>query len=178
MDVLICLGLLPAIGVLTTLGALLLAIPTKGRVIFTQKRLGLSGKEFSIYKLRTLKPGANHDTAGMSRNSDDFVPFGRWIRRWRIDELPQVLNILAGEMSWIGPRPERPHIAAECVQKDVRFADRLQVRPGITGWAQVHLPNATPVENLEKLPYDLEYVQRANFALDLQIIGKTLTAIL
>lgn len=178
MDLLICVVLLPAISFFVVVGVLLLAVPTKGRVFFTQKRLGLAGKEFTIYKLRTLKSGANHDTAGMSRGSNDFLAFGRWIRRWRIDELPQVLNILMGEMSWIGPRPERPHIADHCVQENARFADRLHVRPGITGWAQVHLPNATPVENLEKLPYDLEYVEGATLAMDLKIIGKTLTAIL
>jgi lipopolysaccharide/colanic/teichoic acid biosynthesis glycosyltransferase len=178
MDVLVSLILLPILLPLIGIGAVLLVIPTRGKVLFTQRRLGLNGKEFTIYKLRTLKPEAIHDTAGMSRHSNDFVAFGRWIRRWRIDELPQVVNIFLGEMSWIGPRPERPHIASRCLATEARFAERLAVRPGITGWAQVHLPNATPVENLEKLPFDMEYVSRANLAMDLRIIFRTLTAIL
>jgi lipopolysaccharide/colanic/teichoic acid biosynthesis glycosyltransferase len=178
VDLLLCLMAGPVALILVFIGAVLLIFPTGGRAFYSQKRVGLLGQTYTIYKLRTLKQSATHDKAGMSKDSDDFVPFGRWLRRWRIDELPQILNIVKGDMSWIGPRPERPHIHDTLVQKEPTFAHRLEARPGITGWAQVHLPNATPDQNMDKLPYDMKYIEVASFSMDAGILIKTLTAIL
>ena len=178
LDLILCLLAGPMAFIMVFGGVALLILPTGGRAFYSQKRVGLSGRSYTIYKLRTLKRSATHDKAGMSKDADDFVPFGRWIRRWRIDELPQILNILMGDMSWIGPRPERPHIHDALVQKEPTFALRLKARPGITGWAQIHLPNATPDQNMDKLPYDLAYVDKARFSMDADILFKTIRAIL
>ena len=178
VDILLSILLLPVLLPLILLAVLLLLLPTGGRVLFKQERIGQCGKTYTILKLRTLKRNATHDTAGMSKSSDDFVPFGKWVRRWRLDEFPQVFNILSGQMSWVGPRPERPHIFEEQSKAHPELKIRLEARPGITGWAQIHLPNATPLENLQKLPYDQEYVQKASLVMDLQILAKTIGAVI
>lgn len=177
LDVIISLLVLPLALVLVIFGIILLIVPLGPKVFYSQKRLGLHRQEFSIFKLRTLKVGTVNDLAGMSPLDDDFVLFGHWLRRWRIDELPQIINILKGEMSWIGPRPERPHLS-EKAQKDYpNFLDRCNVKPGITGLAQINLPNATPNENGSKLKYDLEYLEKSSFWMDLAILVKTVRAI-
>ena len=178
LDLLLSLVLMPVLLPLMGITTLLLLIPTGGKVFYSQNRVGQGGKVYIMFKFRTLKANAVHDTAGMSKTADDFLPFGKWVRRWRLDEFPQVFNILAGSMSWIGPRPERPHIFSHQVESHPELAQRLAAKPGITGWAQIHLPNATPLENLQKLPYDQEYVQRANLGMDVHILFKTLGAVI
>lgn len=178
LDLVITIGTLPLVIPAVLLGILLLSFPLGSNVFFTQKRLGKGGAEFSILKLRTLKLGTTNDMAGMAPDGSDFVLFGHWLRRWRIDELPQVINVLKGEMSWIGPRPERPHLSLEAASKYPDFSKRCDVKPGLTGWAQVHLPNATPKENGEKLVYDLEYVRKASLGMDLRILLRTIRAVI
>lgn len=177
LDLIISFFALPFVLPAVVVGMLLLSIPLGTRVFFVQTRVGKNQKPFSIYKLRTLRLDTNNDMAGMSLDGDDFVLFGRWLRRWRIDEFPQILNVLKGEMSWIGPRPERPHLSLKTMEEFPNFHDRCIAKPGITGWAQVHLPNATPRENGEKLRYDLEYVERATLYMDFTILFKTIRAV-
>lgn len=178
LDLVISLVALPIVVPAIILGMTLLAFPLGTRIFFVQTRVGRNQKEFSIYKLRTLKLGTHSDMAGMAPDGTDFVLFGHWLRRWRIDELPQILNVLKGEMSWIGPRPERPHLSAKTMEHFPNFMDRCIAKPGVTGWAQIHLPNATPKENGEKLKYDLEYVERASIAMDMGILLKTIRAVI
>ena len=126
-----------------------------------------------------MQSDAESDTPLLSSENDPRITkVGKFLRKWRLDEFPQVFNILAGSMSWIGPRPERPHIFSHQVESHPELAERLAAKPGITGWAQIHLPNATPLENLQKLPYDQEYVQRANLGMDVLILLKTLGAVI
>jgi lipopolysaccharide/colanic/teichoic acid biosynthesis glycosyltransferase len=113
----------------------------------------------------------------MRKNDPDIIWVGWVLRAWRIDELPQIYNILRGEMSWVGPRPERPHIVDQCILNISNYSMRHEVLPGITGLAQIKNPSATPIENSEKLQYDLEYLRRASLGLDLKIVWKTLVAI-
>jgi|688.fasta_scaffold657840_2 lipopolysaccharide/colanic/teichoic acid biosynthesis glycosyltransferase len=176
-DISFSLVVLPFALFLVVLGAIAILATQGSKVLFTQKRVGRDGKEFVMYKLRTLKLNAKDDLSGMRKNDPDIIWVGWVLRAWRIDELPQIFNILKGDMSWVGPRPERPHIVAKCIEEIPNYGKRHVVLPGITGWAQIHHPDATPNDNLLKLPYDLEYVEKAGFKFDALIIWKTLVAI-
>ena len=172
-DISFSLVVLPFALFLVVLGSIAILATQGSKVLFTQKRVGKDGKEFKLYKLRTLKLNANNDLSGMRKNDPDIIWVGWFLRAWRIDELPQIYNILRGDMSWVGPRPERPHIVAKCIEEIPNYGKRHQVLPGITGWAQVHAPNATPEENGDKLVYDLEYVHQASLSKDLKILFTT-----
>jgi lipopolysaccharide/colanic/teichoic acid biosynthesis glycosyltransferase len=177
IDILISILVLPFALVLIFLGGILILITTAGPIFYSQKRVGKNGSEFTILKLRTLIKGAEGDLAGMTKNDPNIFWIGRHLRRWRIDELPQVFNILGGSMSWVGPRPERPHLVKSFEKDFTDYGKRHEVLPGITGLAQINLPDATPNETKKKLPFDLEYVEKANFWMDLGIIWKTVKAI-
>jgi lipopolysaccharide/colanic/teichoic acid biosynthesis glycosyltransferase len=177
LDITVSLIVLPIALFGVSTGALLIVITTGGPFMYTQPRIGRGGKEFTIYKLRTLKRSASSDLSGMRPNDPDLIAIGLFLRVWRIDELPQILNILLGDMSWVGPRPERPHIVARCLLEIPNYADRHSVRPGITGLAQVNDPDATPEQNAAKLEYDLAYLVNASFGQDLKILWKTVVAI-
>ena len=172
-DVSFSLVVLPFALFLVVLGSIAILATQGSKVFFTQKRVGRDGKEFMLYKLRTLKLNADNDLSGMRKKDPDIIWVGWFLRAWRIDELPQIFNILKGDMSWVGPRPERPHIVAKCIEEIPNYGKRHQVLPGITGWAQVHDPNATPEENGDKLVYDLEYVHQASLSKDLKILFTT-----
>jgi lipopolysaccharide/colanic/teichoic acid biosynthesis glycosyltransferase len=158
--------LLAAAGVLITMGR---------PVFFVQPRMGRGGKVFNMLKLRTMRPGPA-ESAGLATVPQDarITPFGRFLRRFRIDELPQLLNVLRGDMSVIGPRPEQAGLAARYTRETPKFALRLLVRPGITGWAQVRAGYAADLaETRIKLSYDLFYLKNVSLALDLQILART-----
>ena len=177
LDLVLSVALAPFAMVLVSLGCIAVFITDGGPVIYKQLRVGLGGKPFTMYKLRTLKLNAKDDLSGMRKNDPDIIWVGWVLRAWRIDELPQIYNILRGEMSWVGPRPERPHIVDQCILNISNYSMRHEVLPGITGLAQIKNPSATPIENSEKLQYDLEYLRRASLGLDLKIVWKTLVAI-
>lgn len=177
LDLVLSVALAPFAMVLVSLGCIAVFITDGGPVIYKQLRVGLGGKPFTMYKLRTLKLNAKDDLSGMRKNDPDIIWVGWVLRAWRIDELPQIYNILRGEMSWVGPRPERPHIVDQCILNISNYSMRHEVLPGITGLAQIKNPSATPSENSEKLQYDLEYLRRASLGLDLKIVWKTLVAI-
>ncbi len=156
--------------------ALLVYLETPGPVFYAQERLGLNGKSFNIYKIRSMRIDAEKTGAMWANDGDERVTrVGKVIRKTRIDELPQLLNILKNEMSLIGPRPERAFFYDE-FEKDLKnFRDRLKVKPGLSGWAQVNGGyNLTPAEKLE---YDLWYIENYSFKLDLLILIKTVTVI-
>ena len=177
LDFTVSLVVLPFAFVAVTLGAVLIVLTTGESFFYTQRRIGKGGREFTIYKLRTLKRSAADDLSGMRKNDPDLIGVGRFLRVWRIDELPQILNILKGDMSWVGPRPERPHIVARCLTEIPNYGDRHLIRPGITGLAQVNDPDATPEHNAAKLEYDLAYLANASIGHDLKILWKTVVAI-
>ena len=144
--------------------------------IYTQKRVGLNGRIFKIYKLRSMYIDAEKDgPKWASENDERITKVGRIIRKTRIDELPQLVNILKRDMSIIGPRPERPEMIKEFIKYIPDFNDRLLVKPGITGWAQGNGGySLTPQENLE---FDMYYIQNRGLKLDLLIIVKTIIVI-
>lgn len=176
-DLMVSIVALPFALVAVVFGSILILVTTGGSFLYHQKRVGRDGKEFTIYKLRTLKIEASHDLSGMRPNDPDLLGVGRFLRIWRIDELPQLWNIIIGDMSWVGPRPERPHIVERCASEIPNYLERHGVLPGITGLAQINNPDATPNDNAEKLAFDLEYIDKASFWLDLKILWKTLVTI-
>jgi lipopolysaccharide/colanic/teichoic acid biosynthesis glycosyltransferase len=155
---------------------LLVRLTSRGPVIYRQTRLGLGGRLFTIYKIRTMYHDCERLTgAQWSKPGDPRVtPVGRILRATHIDELPQLLNVLRGEMSLVGPRPERPELATGLERALPGYRDRLAVRPGVTGLAQVQLPPDTDVEGVRrKLAHDVYYIRHFNLWLDLRIIVAT-----
>jgi lipopolysaccharide/colanic/teichoic acid biosynthesis glycosyltransferase len=154
------------------LAAAMLAIrlESPGPAIYRQRRVGRGGREFDVLKLRTMVKGAEHEGAGLAVNENDarITRVGALLRRTSLDELPNLLNVLRGEMSLIGPRPTLPHQVAAY---DARQRGRLQIRPGITGWAQVNGRAALPWS--ERIELDLYYIENRSWRLDLEILRRT-----
>ncbi len=173
MDVIICLAVLPIALPLIILGCIAMAISSKGPVIFTQKRVGLRGKPFTMFKIRTMVHSKNGYLDHTVKNDGRITKVGQVLRKTKTDELPQLINVLWGDMSIIGPRPERIDIVAQFAKQNDSYQFRHSIKPGITGWAQVNKPMATPEENLEKLEYDLYYINNHSLKLDVQILART-----
>ncbi len=152
----------------------------RGPLFYTQERVGLNGKPFHILKLRTMIINAEAEGAQWASRTDRRItPFGKILRNLRIDEIPQCVNILKGEMSLIGPRPERPVFVQELSEKIPFYQIRHTVKPGLTGWAQVRGRYAESIDDtLEKLQYDLFYIKHRNLFLDLNILLKTISTVL
>lgn len=176
VDVLLALAILPVALPLIALGCFLTFISSSGKVFFVQERVGMNSKRFKIYKIRTMK--SEHSGGYTTCNDDRITPFGKFLRMSKIDELPQLYNILKGDMSLIGPRPERPEFVEICNAENAYYDLRHVVKPGVTGWAQVNLPKATPEDNLKKLEYDLYYIKNYSPQLDLEIILRTIQVVL
>jgi lipopolysaccharide/colanic/teichoic acid biosynthesis glycosyltransferase len=154
------------------LAMILIKLTSHGPAIYTQTRLGRLGQPFTIYKLRTMTHNCESLTgAQWSMPGDGRVTrVGRWLRKAHIDELPQLCNVLRGEMSLIGPRPERPEFLPQLEQAIPLYRQRLHVRPGITGFAQLQLPPDSDFDSVRiKLAYDLHYVNHLGFLFDLAI---------
>ncbi|MCX5679754.1 MAG: sugar transferase [Candidatus Omnitrophica bacterium] len=163
------------------ISACLIKLSSRGPILYYQKRVGQNGKMFIMCKLRTMYFNTNKGKLPRwARKSDPRItPVGRILRRYRIDELPQLINVLRNEMSLIGPRPETPIYTHRLIRNIAYYAERLQVKPGISGWAQVNLKYAASEEaSREKLIYDLFYTQNVSFTLDLLIALKTLKVVL
>jgi lipopolysaccharide/colanic/teichoic acid biosynthesis glycosyltransferase len=139
-------------------------------IFFSHKRVGLNGKDFNLHKIRTYKKNKISHLSVVDKDELEIVPvIGNFLRLSRIDELPQILNILKGEMSWIGPRPEQSMFVKDIVKKNPRYQSRHIVRPGITGLAQINNPDATFKEFEEKLKFDFEYICKSSPLLDFKI---------
>lgn len=169
--------LIPALP-LMALAAVAIRVTSPGPALFRQRRVGRRGREFLIYKLRSMRVDAESESGPVLARDDDerVTRVGRVLRRTRIDELPQLINVLNGDMSLVGPRPERPELAAEFVRRIPRYAERWRLKPGITGLAQVRAEYHTSAA--EKLSHDLSYLERRSLGLDLRIIARTLRAVI
>lgn len=169
-------GALPALVLIMVFG-LLVKIETPGKVFYSQERLGKHGKKFRLYKIRSMHDDAEKDGAKWADQNDDRVTkIGKFIRNTRIDELPQLLNILKGEMSIVGPRPEREIFTIQFEEEIPGFSQRLNVKPGLTGWAQVN--GGYDISPREKLEYDLYYIKNRSLRLDFKILFKTVGIII
>lgn len=165
---------------LMLLAGLLIWLDDRGPVFYAQNRSGLMGHSFRLYKLRTMRQ-ADPDAPATwtSRGDDRITRVGSLLRRVRLDELPQLLNVLRGDMSLIGPRPERPELEQELERRIPHYRKRHWMPPGLSGWAQVCAPYAASVEEAElKLSYDLYYLRHWNLGLDLLILLKTIKTVL
>jgi sugar transferase (PEP-CTERM system associated) len=180
-DIVMATTLLVVASPLMLLTQLAIKISSPGPGLYHQKRLGMNGIEFDVLKFRSMQheaEGASGPTWA-SQNDPRVTAVGRIIRILRIDELPQLFNILRGEMSFIGPRPERAHFVLQLERRLPYYTMRMTVRPGLTGWAQVEYGyGATEDDALEKLKYDLYYIKNANLLFDLWIVLKTIKVVL
>jgi sugar transferase (PEP-CTERM system associated) len=156
--------------------AVLTKLDSYGPIFFRQERVGENGRIFTLYKFRTMVQDAEKETGPVWAQETDprTTRLGKILRRTGLDELPQMFNVLIGDMSFVGPRPERPHFVAELQEEIPYYAQRLVVKPGITGWAQVRYGYGATVEDaIEKLQFDLYYIKNMSFFLDMLIILST-----
>jgi sugar transferase (PEP-CTERM system associated) len=176
---------LTAIGLVITLPvfallALAVRLTSAGPALYLQRRVGQRGRIFTIHKFRTMRANAEAETGPVWASKDDprMTSIGRFLRRTRLDELPQLWNVLRGDMSLVGPRPERPEFVTDLTKQIPFYGQRHIVRPGLTGWAQVRYTyGATTEDALQKLQYDLFYIKNMSLALDLFIMAKTVKTV-
>ena len=180
LDILISLTGLVIFMVILPIIFILNIFINKGPLFYTQIRVGKNGQNFNIFKLRSMV--VNAETSGAvyaQKNDTRITKFGKFLRKTRLDEVPQFFNILKGDMSIIGPRPERPEFVKGLEEKVPFYAIRHVVKPGLTGWAQVKFPYAGSLDEQEKkLRYDLYYIKEQSIYLDFKIIIKTITTVL
>ena len=159
--------------------ALLVALTSRGPVIYRQVRVGEKGKEFTLYKFRTMRVDAEKDGAQWAvKNDRRTTPVGGLLRRSHLDELPQLWNIIRGDLSFVGPRPERPEFVTKLEARIPYYEARLFIKPGVTGWAQInHRADLTDEDVVEKLQYDIYYLKNRSPILDWAIILKTIKSI-
>ena len=172
------IGLVPGLPLLVLAG-LLVKLTSPGPAIYRQRRVGLGGKPYVLFKLRTMRVDAEAQGAVWARKRDARVtPVGYYLRKWRIDEIPQLFNVLKVEMSLVGPRPERPEFTEKLASFIPFYNERHLVQPGLTGWAQIRYPYGASFEAAaRKLQYDLYYIKNMGFLLDLSILLRTFKTI-
>ncbi|MBI5586769.1 MAG: TIGR03013 family PEP-CTERM/XrtA system glycosyltransferase [Deltaproteobacteria bacterium] len=166
---------------LMLLTAVIIKLESKGPMIFKQLRVGENGREYNIYKFRSMRADAESSSGPVwaVKKDDRVTKVGRFIRKTRIDELPQLINVLKGDMSFVGPRPERPFFVAQLKESIPYYEIRTVVKPGITGWAQIKYPyGATVQDALEKLQYDIYYIKNMSPLLDIIILFSTIKVVL
>ncbi len=180
-DLALALFLFVIFSPLMLLIAVAIKVGSEGPIIYRQRRLGERGKPFTIYKFRTMRKDAEKHSGAVwaMRNDPRVTRIGRFLRATHLDELPQLVNVIKGDMSLVGPRPERPEIAKDLSKHIPNYWMRLQVKPGITGLAQVRYRYDSCIKDVKnKLRYDLFYIRNANFLLDLRILFDTIEHVL
>ena len=181
VDIGLSIALLTITAPLLAIIAVVIKLETPGPAIFSQERVGFLGRRFTVYKFRSMREDAERRTGPIwAKEADDRITrVGAFIRKCRFDELPQIWNVLRGEMSFIGPRPERPYFV-DILKEKIRYYElRHYVKPGITGWAQVMYPYGASVEDAyHKLEYDLYYAKNISLSLDLLILLKTIGVVM
>ena len=176
VDVTLALALLVILSPLLCAVALAIRLTSKGPVFYVQERIGLNNRPFSVVKFRSMVHGAEDESGPVWASHGDprITRLGKWLRRWRLDELPQLFNVIKGDMSLVGPRPERSVFVNEFLTVVPMYNQRHGLRPGITGWGQIHYTYAAGRQQAQdKLEYDLFYVKNASFLLDLSILLRT-----
>ena len=178
-DIAAVILLAPAALILVLVASAAILAESGRPVFFIQQRVGLGGRLFPMLKLRTMRHSQGSSARATSNDDPRITALGKFLRRFRIDELPQLYNVLIGDMSLIGPRPEQPELVKEYRALIANFDDRHKVRPGITGWAQVNYGYAANVEETRvKVQFDNEYVKQASLVLEIKIILRTIHTIL
>jgi sugar transferase (PEP-CTERM system associated) len=179
-DIIVSLGLLVCALPVMAITAIVVRLESPGSALYRQERVGFGGTSFNILKFRSMRDDAERDGIRWAANGDSRVTrVGNVIRKFRIDELPQLFNVLRGDMSFVGPRPERPFFVDQLAKAIPFYGERHSVKPGITGWAQVNYPYGASIEDAkQKLAYDLYYVKNRTVFLDLVILVNTVRVIL
>jgi exopolysaccharide biosynthesis polyprenyl glycosylphosphotransferase len=179
-DVIAALILLIILGPICLVAMAIIRLGSTGPVVFRQDRVGRFGRVFTVFKLRSMRVDAEAAGPQWSRANDQRVTwFGGFLRKYRIDEIPQVVNVLRGEMSFVGPRPERPEFVSDLEAQIPFFNERLMLQPGLTGWAQVRYPYGATVDDARrKLEFDLYYLKHMSVFLDLFILLDTVRTVL
>ena len=181
MDILMAMAGLVVCSPLLLISGILIKATSKGPIIYKQKRVGRLGQTFEIYKLRTMRVDAEKETGAVWAKRDDprLTSAGKILRNLHVDEIPQLLNVLKGQMSIVGPRPERPEIVTDLKKIILDYEKRLCVKPGITGLAQVwHKYDETIEDVKKKIKYDLLYIRKMCLWVDLRIMARTFTVVL
>jgi exopolysaccharide biosynthesis polyprenyl glycosylphosphotransferase len=175
-DISMSLFLLIVLSPIYLIIALVIRLTSKGPVIFRQQRIGLYGKPFTIYKFRSMYTDAEKNGPALSSHNDNRItPFGKFLRKTRMDELPQFYNVLIGTMSIVGPRPERQFYIDQIMQRTPHYRHLTKVKPGITSWGQVKYGYAENIDQMiDRMKYDLLYIENISFQLDLRIIIYTI----
>ena len=152
----------------------------RGPIFYRQERVTLGGRRFHILKLRTMRTDAEKNGAVWAAAKDNRItPIGGFLRRTRLDELPQLINVLKGDMSLVGPRPERPEFIAELAKQLPLYQERHAVKAGLTGWAQINYPYGASLDDARsKLSFDLYYVKKCSLLFDLMIVMQTLRVVI
>ncbi len=160
--------------------AIRIKLSSPGPILYRQERIGFGGKPFIIFKFRSMVENAESEGPQLSHDFDErCTPFGAFMRKWRIDEIPQFWNVLKGEMSLVGPRPERAFYIDKIMQQAPHYKHLLKVRPGITSWGQVKYGYASTVEQMiQRLKFDILYIENASFALDIKILFYTILVLM
>jgi exopolysaccharide biosynthesis polyprenyl glycosylphosphotransferase len=179
-DLLCCLLLLALVAPMLLVTACAIKFDSPGPLLYRQERVGLHGRVFTLFKFRSMRIDAEANGPRWATENDPRVTrVGAFMRGFRIDELPQLFNILRGDMNLVGPRPERPCFVEQLEELIPMYADRTKVMPGLTGWAQVSHPYGASVEDAKiKLSYDLHYVRNRTTLLDLHILVATVRVVL
>jgi exopolysaccharide biosynthesis polyprenyl glycosylphosphotransferase len=180
-DVIVSFIVLLLTAPLAALAAVLVKLDSPGPILFKQERLGRESVPFTLFKFRTMRVDAESETGPVwaAENDSRVTRVGKWLRKFRIDEIPQLLNVLRGDMSLVGPRPEREIFIRKLSEKIPFYAERLLVPPGISGWAQVMYPYAASIEeSRRKLQFDLYYIKHMSFFLDMYVLLKTFKTML
>jgi exopolysaccharide biosynthesis polyprenyl glycosylphosphotransferase len=181
LDIIVSIIILVISLPITLITALAIKLDSEGPVFFTQERMGMNGKIFKMIKFRSMKKDAEKLTGPVwsQKNDPRVTRVGKIIRKLRIDEIPQFINVLKGDMSVVGPRPERPYFVEKLSQEIPYYKRRLKVRPGITGWAQVKHKYDESIEDVKiKLRYDLFYIENMSIRMDLKILFRTIFVVL
>ena len=180
-DLVLSIVMLLVLSPLILLTAILIKLDSRGPVIFSQERVGQNGKPFQVHKFRSMVADAEKRSGPVwaTENDNRVTRVGRIIRKLRVDELPQLWNVLKGEMSFVGPRPERAYFIEQLEKEIPYYSERHTVKPGLTGWAQVSYPYGASIEDaIEKLNYDLFYTKNMSFLLDMLIVFRTVKIVL
>lgn len=181
MDIIVSLLILIFTFPITSVISVLIKLDSKGPILYKQSRCGLNGAEFNVYKFRSMRNDAEKLSGPVwsQKNDPRITKIGRFIRKVRIDEIPQMINVLKGEMSLVGPRPERPFFVEKLSQEIPLYKKRLKVRPGVTGWAQVKHKYDESIEDVKtKLRYDLFYIENMSLRMDFKILFRTVFVVL